>query len=341
MQHATGPSPGVPPAADVAAAADRIAPLVRRTPIVTSSLLNRWLGHEFYFKAECLQQVGAFKARGASNAVARLCEGGPRPRRIVANSSGNHAQAVAWAAQRFGLPARIYMPAQVSPIKAAATREYGAEVVLCPDRAAVDAAVAEAAAEPGVVWIHPFNHPDVIAGQGTAAWEAIAELGAIDAVCVPCGGGGLLAGTSLAARQLSPACQVIGGEPLAANDAARSRRSGRIEQLQVTPDTLADGAMTLSVGDLTFGFIRQADHFYEVEEERIAYWFQWLTHLLKLRIEPTSALAMAAAVSWLAEAEAKADAPRRVLVILSGGNVASDAMRRLYARDYTAQRPGR
>ena len=239
MQPATGRSPRVPVAADVAAAADRIAPLVRRTPIVTSSLLNRWLGHEFYFKAECLQQVGAFKARGASNAVARLCEGGPRPRRIVANSSGNHAQAVAWAAQRFGLPARIYMPAQVSPIKAAATREYGAEVVLCPDRAA------------------------------------------------------------------------------------------------------ADGAMTLSVGDLTFGFIRQADHFYEVEEERIAYWFQWLTHLLKLRIEPTSALAMAAAVSWLAEAEAKADAPRRVLVILSGGNVASDAMRRLYARDYTAQRPGR
>ena len=336
MTKSPGQAQQVPASADVAAAAARIGPLVRRTPIVASTLLNRWLGHELLFKAECLQKVGAFKARGAANAAARLCDSGLRPRRIVANSSGNHAQAVAWAARRFGLPARVYMPAQVSPVKAAATREYGAEVVLCPDRAAVDVAVAAAAAEPGVCWIHPFNHPDVIAGQGTAAWEAFTELGQLDAVCVPCGGGGLLAGTWLAARHLSPACQVIGGEPLAANDAARSRRSGRIEALAGTPDTLADGAMTLSVGDLTFGFMRSADQFYEIAEERIAYWFQWLTHLLKLHIEPTSALAMAAAERWLAAEQA----PRRVLVILSGGNVAGAAMRRLYDQDHLARRPG-
>jgi threonine dehydratase len=335
MPSSTVSGQALPTWHDVASAAERIAPMVTHTPILSSSLLNRWLGHELYFKAECLQKVGAFKARGACNAIAELCERGAPPRCIVANSSGNHAQAIAWAARRFDVPARIYMPANVSPIKLAATREYGAETVLWPTRAEVDTEVAVAAREPGVEWIHPFNRVEVIAGQGTAAWEALQTLGRVDAVCAPCGGGGLLSGTLLAARHLCPTAQVIGAEPLLANDAARSRREGRIVRLEQTPDTMADGARTLWVGDLTFDFIRQADAFYEITETEIAYWTQWLNHLLKLHLEPTSALAMAGALRWLSTAEQ----PKKVLVVLSGGNVASDMMRTLYSEDHLNQHP--
>lgn len=318
------------------AAHRRIGPHITRTPLVTSSLLNQWLGHRIHFKAECLQKVGAFKARGACNAIAWQIENGSNPRRIVANSSGNHAQAIAWAARLFGIPATVYMPANVSGVKARATASYGAEVVLCEDRHEADARVADAAAEDGVVWIPPYNDQQVILGQGTAVYEALSDLGDVDAVFAPCGGGGLLSGSLIAARGLCPWARVIGAEPLNANDAAESLRTGSIQRLTRPPDTLADGAMTLAVGDITFGYLKQLDGFYEIEEEAIAYWCQWLNHLLKVRVEPTSALGMAAASRWLAAQ----DGPKTVLVVLSGGNIDQTTAQALWRRDHLTSRPG-
>lgn len=317
------------------AAHRRIASRVSRTPLLSSSLLNQWLGHDIYFKAECLQKVGAFKARGACNAIAWLVENGRNPRRIVASSSGNHAQAVAWAAGLFGIPATVYMPANVSGVKARATESYGAQVVPCRDRREADARVADAAAEPGTFWVPPYNDRQVILGQGTAVYEALSDMGAVDAVFAPCGGGGLLSGSLIAARGLCPGAKVIGAEPLNANDAAKSLRAGSIQPLAQSPDTLADGAATLAVGDLTFAYLRQLDGFYEIEEEAIAYWCQWLNHLLKVRVEPTAALGMAAASRWLAAQ----DGPKTVLVVLSGGNIDPSTARALWRLDHLAARP--
>ena len=277
---------------DVTRAAARIENLVHRTPVVSSTLLNQWSGHRIFFKAECLQKTGAFKARGALNTLMWLQETGQNPLHIVANSSGNHAQAVAWAARQQKIPATIFMPADVSAVKAQATAAYGAEVVLCEDRATADRRAEEAAANKNSYWVPPYNHPQVIAGQGTAVLEAIRQLEPIDAVFAPCGGGGLLSGSLLAARSLAPDAAVIGVEPLRANDAAQSLRAGSIRTLQGAIDTIADGARTLSVGHLTFEYLRQLDGFYEVDEPRILYWTQWLQHLLKLHIEPTSAMTM-------------------------------------------------
>jgi len=332
-------------AQQVQQAAERIGEFVHRTPIVTSRLLNQWMGHDLFFKAECQQRIGAFKARGGCNAISVAVEqssfsaaSGKRLERVVANSSGNHAQAIAWAAALHGVNASIYMPADVSEVKAQATACYGAEVVLCADRAEADAAVASASQETATVWIPPYDHRDVIAGQGTAALEAFRQVDDIDAVFAPCGGGGLLSGTLIAARAQPKTVDVIGVEPLAANDAAQSIRSGKIVHLERSPDTLADGARTLAVGELTFEYLRQLDGFYEVSEQRIAYWTQWLTHLLKLNIEPTSAMVMQGVADWISE---HANHPRRrLLVILSGGNLDADTRRQIWAQEYLGELPG-
>jgi threonine dehydratase len=320
----------------VVAAKQRIYPYISQTPLLTSALLNKWLGHRVIFKAECLQKIGAFKARGACNTIAWLREHEKETKRIVANSSGNHAQAVAWAAAQFGLSSTIFMPRNVSRVKAQATAAYGAEVVFCETREEVDGRAADAAREEGTYWVPPYNHEQVIAGQGTAAFEALFELGGVDAVFAPCGGGGLLSGTLISTRALSPKAQVIGAEPLNANDAAESLRQGAIQQLQSVPRTLADGAMTIAVGDITFEYLKQLDDFYEIDEDAIVYWAQWLNHLLKVRIEPTSAMAMEAVRNWLAKQKQK----RTVLVILSGGNVDQKRVLEIWAKDYLTEVPG-
>ncbi|MGV6851918.1 MAG: serine/threonine dehydratase [bacterium] len=311
---------------DVQEAYKRINSHIHNTPIISSSLLNQFLGHTILFKAECLQKVGAFKARGGLNTVKWLLETDQSPQHIVANSSGNHAQAVAWAAHHCQLPSTIFMPANVSVVKAQATQSYGANVVLCADRNAVDTQVAEAAKQPGHYWIPPYDHPQVIAGQGTAALEALTENSDVDAVFAPCGGGGLLSGTVISTRSLVPKAQLIGVEPLQANDAANSLRSGKIEPLDGLTTTLADGARTPSVGPLTFHFLQQLDDFYEVDEAQIIYWTQWLQHLLKLHVEPTSAMTMEGVVKWLARQKTN----KTVLVILSGGNIDTDMMNALW-----------
>lgn len=313
----------------------RIKPYIHQTPVVSSQKLNDWLGHEVVFKAECLQKVGAFKARGGCNAVAHMIERGEKPKRLVANSSGNHAQAVAWAAKQFGIPATIYMPANVSKVKAQATQDYDAEIVLCTNRIAVDEQVQAAAQEQGTLWIPPYNHIDVIAGQGTATLEALDQIKSLDAIFAPCGGGGLLSGTLVAAKHLQSGIQVCGVEPLNANDAAQSLRQNKIVAFNETPQTLADGARTPSVGNITFEHLKQLDHFFEAPEQAIIYWTQWLTHLLKLTIEPTSAMSLFGVIEWLKNQTEK----RKVLVVLTGGNLDSGTRQEIWKKDCLQQTP--
>ena len=315
---------------DLIKAKQRINPYIHHTPILSSSLLNKWLGHDIYFKAECLQKIGAFKARGACNAMAYLKENHIPVKQIVANSSGNHAQAVAWAATQHGYPSTIYMPEYTSKVKVQATRSYGAQVILCETRAMVDDLVSQSAKEKDTHWIHPFNHELVIAGQGTAAMDAIHELGEVDAVFAPCGGGGLLSGTLIATHALSPKAKMIGAEPLNANDAVQSLRMGSIQTLNYKPDTLADGAMTPSVGDITFEYLKQLDDMIEVNEHDIAYWAQWLSHLLKVNIEPTSALAMDGARKWLSAQKDR----KKILIIISGGNIDQETALKVWAENH-------
>lgn len=320
---------------DVRAASLRLVGKVDRTPLLESSLLNAWMGHRILFKAECLQSTGAFKIRGATNFLVKLEEEDALPKRIVANSSGNHAQAVACVASQMGIPACIYSSETISPVKAAATKCYGAELALFPTRPEADAAVKAAAEEEGTLWIPPFDHPDIIAGQGTACMEALQDAGPVDAVFAPCGGGGLLSGSLLAARALQPDAKVIGAEPLNANDAARSLQSGIIESLDGPANTLADGAATPAVGMHTFPLLQELDDFYEVDEIQIAYWTQWLQHLLKLHVEPTSAMSMAAVAAWALD-----NPPgKTAVVILSGGNISQATMQKIWSTDYLLQPP--
>ncbi|MDB2606699.1 serine/threonine dehydratase [Zobellia sp.] len=325
----------MPTIEDIQHARRRIDNFVHRTPILTSSLLNNWLGHEIYFKAECLQKIGAFKARGACNTLAWLIENDEKPHHVIANSSGNHSQAVAWAARQFNIPATIYMPVYSSKIKIQATQSYGAKVELCENRDIADERVLKASKEKGTYWIPPFNHHQVIAGQGTAICEALEDVTDVDAVFAPCGGGGLLSGTVIATNAISPKTKVFGVEPLNANDAAESLRSNHIQRLTTTPDTLADGAMTMAVGDITFEYLKLLDAMYEVEESKLIYWTQWLSHLLKLHIEPTSAMAMEGVVEWLKNSTSK----KRVMVILSGGNIDHTNQNKIWNNDSLDFRP--
>ncbi len=320
----------------VAEAHERLQPHIHHTPLLNSSLLDRWLGHHLLFKAESFQKVGAFKLRGALNAMIAAKEQGALPDQVVAFSSGNHAQAVAYAAQYLGIKAKIFMPRFVSAVKQQATRGYGAEVVLTDTRQQAEAAVAEAVAA-GAHLVHPYDDETVIAGQGTACFEALNDLQAElpDAVFAACGGGGLLSGSWLATQYLAPEVKVIGAEPALANDAHQSLEKGQIVRLPDTPKTIADGARTLAIAPRTFAHLKQLSGFYEAEEKEIIYWTQWLTHMLKTPVEPTCAVAMVAAVKWLKEQHA----PKRVVVILSGGNLDAAARQAIWQNDYLTIRP--
>jgi len=327
---------------DVAAAAARIAGRVMHTPVVASRTLDEMMGHSLLFKCENLQRIGAFKARGALNTMLWLREQGRLPGSVVAFSSGNHAQAVAWAARDLGVSATIFMHEQSSAVKRAATEAYGARVVLRERRVDAEREAEEMGNEPGYALIPPYDHDQIICGQGTSALEALGDHPEAEAVFVPVGGGGLLSGTVIATKGSGPAPGkrgaprlVFGGEPLLANDAARSLREGRIVAFDDAPATIADGARTLCLSERTLVYAKQSDGIFEIEEEEMASWTQWLTHLLKLQIEPTGALGMAAAARWLGQ-----QAPRRtVLVILSGGNADAATMRRVWQTDHLTRSP--
>jgi len=301
---------------DVAAAATRIAGHAHRTPVLTSATADAELGARLFFKCENFQRMGAFKFRGAFNALARFDE---RQRRagVVAFSSGNHAQAIALAARLIGMPAVIVMPHDAPAAKVAATRGYGATIVVYDryreDREAIGRKLAE---DRGMTLIPPYDHPDVIAGQGTAAKELFDEVGALDALFVCLGGGGLLSGSALAARALAPACRIYGVEPEAGNDGQQSFRSGRIVTIE-TPRTIADGAQTLHLGEHTFPIIRRdvTDIFTASDAELVAA-MRFFAERMKMVVEPTGALGFAAARRMAAEL-----AGQRVGILISGGNV--------------------
>jgi len=319
---------------DIASAQARIASYVHHTPLLQSETLNQKLGHRILFKCENVQKIGAFKLRGATNALLALQEAGQLPQEVCAFSSGNHAQAVAWAARALGVRATIFIPKQASGVKIAATRACGAEVVVTDTRQIAEAMVTEHIAR-GAAFVHPYDNPFVIAGQGTACLEALQDGAEPDAVFAPCGGGGLMSGTWLATRLARPEAKVFACEPSMANDAHRSVQTGQIVRLDETPMTIADGVRTLAVSERTLSYLRQLDGFYEVNEADIIYWTQWLTHLLKQVIEPTSAMSMAGVARWLRTQSA----PRTVLVILSGGNIAADTQRRIWADDSLTRPP--
>ncbi|MBU3004904.1 serine/threonine dehydratase [Paraglaciecola arctica] len=321
--------------ADVQAAEKRIRPYVKNTPILESQLLNSWLGHKILFKAECFQTTGAFKLRGALNMMLKAKEDGKLGTKVIASSSGNHAQAVAYAAKVLGVKATIYSAQNISKVKAAATQYYGATLDLSASRKEADEKVAVAAKKAGVLWMPPFNHKDIIAGQGTVMLEALEQTDAVDSVFTPVGGGGLVSGTLVSTRSVSPTTKVVGVEPLLANDAAESLRIGVIQSLLAQPNTLADGAATLQVGEETFPHLQALDGFYEIDEEKIAYWTQWLQHLLKVHVEPTSAMSMGAVIEWL-KSQSK---PQKVLVVLSGGNIDQQKMCQIWKHDHLQHVP--
>jgi threonine dehydratase len=316
MTTASTPTRPAPTFDDVRAAAARIAGHARRTPVLTSRTADDEIGAQLFFKCENFQRMGAFKFRGAFNALSQFDE---RQRRagVVAFSSGNHAQAVALSARILGMPAVIVMPHDAPAAKVAATKGYGAAVVaydrFSEDREAIGRRLAD---ERGMTLIPPYDHPDVIAGQGTAALELIEDAGPLDALFVCLGGGGLLSGCALAARALAPACRVYGVEPEAGNDGQRSFRAGRIVRID-TPTTIADGAQTQQLGDYTFAIIRRdVDDVFTASDAELVAAMRFFAERMKMVVEPTGCLGFAAARRMKAEL-----AGRRVGVIVSGGNV--------------------
>ena len=311
---------------DVRSAAQRLQGIAHRTPVLTSTYLNQEVGAEIFFKCENLQRMGAFKFRGAYNALAQL-DDAQKQAGVVTFSSGNHGQAVAMSARLLGMPATVVMPSDAPTMKIAATRGYGADVVLYDrykdDREAITADIAQRS---GALFLHPYDHADVIAGQGTAALELFDEVGSLDALLTPLGGGGLLAGSALAAHGVAPACQVFGVEPLAGNDGQQSLREGRIVTI-AAPKTIADGAQTKSVGRLNFPILQK--HVSEVltaTDAHLVDAMRVFASRMKLMVEPTGCLALAAV-----RAHRERFAGRRIGIVISGGNVDIEQMCALLA----------
>jgi threonine dehydratase len=309
-------SDALPTYADVEEAAARLEGHAHRTPVMTSRFVDESSGARVFFKCENFQRVGAFKFRGAFNALSRLGQAA-RARGVVAFSSGNHAQAVALAARLLGIEATIVMPDDAPASKLAATRGYGGRVVLYDRYRAKREEIAErAAAERGSSVIPPYDHPDIIAGQGTAAAELIAQAGPLDSLFVCLGGGGLLSGSALAAKALCPRCAVYGVEPESGNDGQRSFREGRIVRIAV-PETIADGAQTQALGSRPFAIIRRdVTDILTVSDDALIDCMRFFATRMKIVTEPTGCLGFAAV-----RALGRRLAGQRVGVIISGGNI--------------------
>ena len=305
---------------DVRAAAQRIAGRAHRTPVATCATIDRLVGRRVFFKCEHLQKVGAFKFRGACNAVMKLPEE-LATQGVVTHSSGNHAQAVALAARMRGIEAHIVMPSNALAVKRRAVEGYGGHVVECePTLEARETTAAAVIAETGATFVHPYDHPDIIAGQGTISLELIEQVPGLDAIVAPIGGGGLISGICVAAKGLNPAIRVFAAEPLGADDAARSMAAGKLIP-QTGPDTIADGLLT-SLGDLTWPIVRdQVERVITVSEEEIVAAMRLAWERAKLLIEPSAAAAVAAVLSEAFKEIAEID---RVAVVLSGGNTDLD-----------------
>ncbi len=306
----------------VRAAAQRLAGLAHRTPVMTCATLDRLAGRQLYFKCENFQKVGAFKFRGACNAVFRLAAE-VAARGVVTHSSGNHAQALALAAKMRGIAAHIVMPSNASPVKRRAVEGYGGRVIECEPTLAARQSTAEAVlAETGGTLIPPYDHADVIAGQGTVALELLEQVPGVDTLVAPVGGGGLVAGICVAARGLNGSLRVIAAEPCGADDAARSKAAGTLIP-QTAPRTIADGLLT-SLGERTWPIIRdQVERVLTVSEEEIVRAMRLVWERAKLLIEPSAAVAVAAV---FAEEFRELAGVQRVGIVLSGGNANLDQL---------------
>ncbi|WP_175674162.1 threo-3-hydroxy-L-aspartate ammonia-lyase [Burkholderia ambifaria] len=309
-------TPTLPTYDDVAAAVARLEGHAHRTPVMTSRTIDEALGAQVFFKCENLQRMGAFKFRGAFNALSRF-DATQRRNGVVAFSSGNHAQAIALSARILGIPATIVMPQDAPAAKMAATRGYGGNVVTydryTEDREQIGRELAE---KHGLTLVPPYDHADVIAGQGTAAKELFDEVGPLDAVFTPLGGGGLLSGTALATRALSPHAKLYGVEPEAGNDGQQSFRSGSIVHID-TPRTIADGAQTQHLGNLTFPILRRdVDDILTATDAELVDCMRFFATRMKIVVEPTGCLSFAAARRMKDELKGK-----RVGIVISGGNV--------------------
>ena len=313
-------SPALPDLGAIRAAHARIALHVHRTPVLTSASIDAEIGARLYFKCENFQKIGAFKPRGACNAVFSLS---PEEARngVVTHSSGNHGAALAYAAQRRGIPAWVVMPDNAPKVKQENVRRFGAMIRLCaPTVAAREATCADVQRTTGATLIHPFDDARVIAGQGTAAIELLEQAGNLDVVVAPCGGGGLLSGTAIAAKALQPGIRVFGAEPANAGDAAASFRSGKIEPLPPT-STIADGLRT-SLAPRTFAAIRaHVDSFGTCSEEAIVRAMRMTWERMKIVIEPSAAVPLACLLDRSLDV-----AGARVGIVVSGGNVDLDRL---------------
>jgi threonine dehydratase/serine racemase len=308
--------------AAVRAAADRIRGVVHRTPVLTCATLDRLAGRQLFFKCENLQKGGAFKYRGATNAVRRLTDA-EAAHGVVTHSSGNHAQALALAARVRGIPAYVVMPRTAPAVKRDAVEGYGGRVTSCePNLAAREEAAARLVAETGATLIPPFDHPDVIAGQGTVALELLEDVPDLDALIACVGGGGLLAGCAVAAHELKPGIRVFGAEPLGADDAARSKAAGEWVP-QTAPNTIADGLLT-STGQLTWPIIRdRVERVFTVTDDEIRGAMRLVWERMKLIVEPSGAVGAAVA---LGAAFRELPGAKRVGIVFSGGNVSLDKL---------------
>lgn len=302
-------------AEDIKNAARRIAPYIHQTPIFTNHFFNAHFGAELFFKAENLQKTGSFKARGATNSVLKLTEAEKR-KGVATHSSGNHGQALAWAAAQQGIPAYIVMPENAPAVKVKAVEGYGAEIVFCkPNLAAREESLEKTMQEKGAVFIPPYNYKSTIEGQATAALEILNSHSDLDFILAPVGGGGLLSGTALSASFFSEKTRVIGCEPFAADDAARSFKAGKLIPVK-DPNTIADGLRT-SLGDLTFSYIsRLAEDIITCSESAIVDAMKLIWERMKLVVEPSAAVPLACMMEEPGRWKGK-----KVAIILSGGNV--------------------
>ncbi len=294
---------------------NRISPYLHNTPVLSSRIINEAAGVELYFKCEGFQKTGSFKARGASNAVLSLADA-KAEQGVATHSSGNHGQALAWAAQGRGIPAYIVMPENAPIVKVAAVRNYGAEVIFCtPNLAARESGLAQVQKRTGASFVPPYNHPDIIAGQSTAAQELFEEKPELDALFCPVGGGGLLAGSALAAHYFAERCRVYAGEPAQADDAFRSFYGGKLIS-EHEPNTIADGLRT-TLGPLNFEIIKElVTDIFLVEEEEIVAAMKMIYQYLKIVIEPSCAVPLAAILK-----NKDRFSGQKIGLILSGANV--------------------
>ena len=304
-----------PTAGHIRAAQERIKPFINRTPVLTSATINRMFGSDIFFKCENFQKVGAFKARGATNAV-RSLDHAAFEKGVATHSSGNHAQALAWAAALSGANAYIVMPSNSSPVKVEAVKGYGGRITFCePTLSSREKTLLRVIEETGAVEIHPYNDYRIIAGQATSALELIEEIPFLDTIIAPVGGGGLLSGTALSAFYFSKGIRVIAAEPEQANDAFRSFASGTFMP-SVDPQTIADGLRT-SLGSLTFPIIlKYVNEIVTVSEESIINAMKFIWERMKIIVEPSSAVPFAAIIENKINIEGK-----HVGLIFSGGNV--------------------